>query len=116
MPGEEELAGLAFLVRDRLATEDARAFGQLWGACHPRLYACDAGVVGTFSMACIQMALHAASSSLTPPRSSLCSFLFWTVLYILSSRFSAESSLQPTLYVLLLHPPTIYPLKNLYEV
>ncbi|KAJ7882650.1 hypothetical protein B0H13DRAFT_2539055 [Mycena leptocephala] len=54
------------------AVGDARAIGLLWGGLgcphRTRLYSCDAGVAG---------------SSLTPPRSSLRSSLFWTVLRIL---------------------------------
>ncbi|KAJ7901343.1 hypothetical protein B0H13DRAFT_2336223 [Mycena leptocephala] len=83
------------------------------GACTVLASVRDVGDVGTISIGRIRMAPHAARSSLLPPRSSLRSFLFWTILLILPSRFSAYSSLQPTLAVLPLYPPTIYPSPSL---
>ncbi|KAJ7826340.1 hypothetical protein B0H13DRAFT_2374446 [Mycena leptocephala] len=109
MPGQEELAGggmrLTFLlsVTTDFVAEDARAFGRLCGGLVSDVLA------SAFDVAPGQRTLHAVRSSLTPPRSWLRSFLFGTVLRILPSRFSAYSSLQPTLDVLPLHPLTIYP-------
>ncbi|KAJ7901339.1 hypothetical protein B0H13DRAFT_2336220 [Mycena leptocephala] len=102
LPGEEESTGgemtLASLcMTTDFAAGDAHAFGWLRG-----------GLVCPAVLASLRD-LGDGGSSWTSPRSSLLSFLFGTVLHILPSRSPAEFPLQPTLYVLSLHPPTIYP-------
>jgi hypothetical protein len=95
MPGEEESAGLAFLVRNRICRGGRTRFS-VPVERPPYSPLCDSGDAGTFSMGYIQMALHAARYRPVIDASALFAALSFLGLSCVPSLLASYLLLPPT--------------------